>query len=318
MEIVVKKSIDLSEEEFNQISRLFETVFEKSRSVELLHRQYEENPFGYAWLSLMVEGGIIVGVNSYVPSYYLINGEKLVFANSIDSMVEKPYRDFFNFNDMVRSAYKTMSENGVSFVYGYPNDISYPIFIKGKLMSHIGKMRTYFLPLHLSGVKPRLKLLDPLSELICRLYAGACGLFAKPSPTAFIIRKDDESYNQTRYRRGDRNYNTHTFDDGTKVFYKIKNHEGVRTAFLIDITEKSPKAFNRAVKHIIKNHRKEFDLLLYPGWLNFKNTSMFLLPGKLEPKNFHFTGKILDKNKLGKEVWDIRNWDTNLSNYDLI
>lgn len=318
MEVIVKKSTELSEMEFQQISRLFEDVFEKSRSVELFYGQYEQNPFGYAWLSMLVEGGCIVGLNSYVPSYYVYNGKKLIFANSIDSMVKKPYRDFFNFNDMIHSAYKVMAANGVAFVYGYPNDNSYPVLTKAKLMKDIGKMRIYCLPLHIGGIKRSLKILNPISELICRLFTVGSGFFASSSSPISRVRKDETSYNQSRYKRGEEDYKTLIFPDGLTVYYKIKDHEGVRTAFLIDLTEKTPKAFNKAVKYIISNHRKEFDLLLYPGWLNFVNTSMFRLPRKFEPKNFNFTGKILDKNVIGNDIWDIRNWDTNLSNYDLI
>lgn len=318
MEVIVKKSSELSENEFRQISDLFEKVFEKIRPVEILHRQYEQNPFGYAWMSMLLEDSRIVGLNTYVPSYYLYNGEKLVFANSIDSMVEKPYRDFFNFHDMVKLAYKTMAQNGVVFVYGYPNDNAFPVLTKAKLMKDIGKMRTYCLPIHIGGIKPSLRILNPVSEAVCRLYASVCGMMAKSSHSSFLVKKDDVSYNQTRYKRGDQYYREHTFKNGMKVFYKIKEHDGVRTAFLIDLSEKSPRAFNKAVKHIIRNHRKDFDILLYPGWLNFSNTSMIRIPRRFEPKNFNFTGKILDKTKIGKEIWDIRNWDTNLSNYDLI
>ena len=318
MEVIVRKSTELSESEFHQIARLFEDVFEKHRTIELLRRQYEQNPFGYAWMSMLVDDGRIVGLNSYVPSYYVYNGRRLVFANSIDSMVEKPYRDFFNFNDMIRKAYKTMHANGVVFVYGYPNDNSYPVLIKSKLMKEIGKMHTYCLPLHIGGIKPSLRILNPISELLCRLYAIGSGLFSSSSNYKAIIVKEEKSYNKTRYKRGDQDYETYIFPDGLTIFYKIKIHEGIRTAFLIDLNEKSPKSFNKAVRHIITNHRKDFDILLYPGWLYFANTSMLRIPRKLEPKNFNFTGKILDRNVIGDDIWDISNWDTNLSNYDLI
>lgn len=318
MEVIVKKSIDLTQEQFLQIKQLFEEVFHKSRSLELLHRQYEQNPFGYAWMSMLVDNGCIVGLNSYVPSYYVYNGEKMVFANSIDSMVKKPYRDFFNFNDMVKSAYKVMASNGVAFVYGYPNDNSYPVLTKAKLMKEIGKMRTYCLPIHIGGIRPCLKFLNFISESFCRLYISVCSLFASSQIKSASIVKHEESYNQTRYLRGDQNYVIHVFDDGLKIYYKIKNHEGIRTAFLIDLSQKTSKSFVKAVRYIVKKHSVDFDLLLYPGWLNFKNNGMFCIPRKFEPKSFNFTGKILNKESIEKDVWDIRNWDTNLSNYDLI
>lgn len=318
MEIIVKKSSELSSEEYKQISELFETVFEKERSVDLLHHQYEQNPFGYAWLSIMIDENKIVGLNSYVPSYYVVNGQRKVFANSIDSMVEKPYRDFFNFNDMIRNAYNVMRANGVDFVYGYPNDNSYPVLTKGKLMRPIGKMRTYCLPYRVGGVKPGLRVLDFLSMGFVRAFSWVSGMLASPEVAEFPISKDAVSYNQTRYLRGDGNYGHADLGDGM-LHFKITNHEGVRTAFIIDIDRKSARNFNRAVKYLLKYHSKDFDLILYPGWLPFKNTGMICLPRRFEPKNFNFTGKMLaPKGELPDEIWNIANWDTNLSNYDLI
>lgn len=318
MEVLVKKSSELSQEEFKQIADLFETVFEKPRSVDLLHRQYEQNPFGYAWMSMLIDNGKIVGLNSYVPSYYVVNDQRKVFANSIDSMVEKPYRDFFNFNDMIRAAYKTMASNGVDFVYGYPNDNSFPVLTKGRLMKPIGKMHTYCLPYRIGGIKRSTGLLNPLSKLCCRMLTDLSGLFASGKVFLPMIVKEATSYNTSRYLRGDAQYNHADLGDG-QLHYKITEHEGVRTAFIIDIDRKTPRNFNKAVKYLLKKHSKDFDLILYPGWLPFINTSMIKLPRKLEPKNFNLTGKLLaKKGELPEDIWKIENWDTNLSNYDLI
>lgn len=318
MKVIVRKSTALAEAEFRQISALFEEVFGKPRSPELLHRQYEQNPFGYAWLSMLVDDGRIVGLNSYVPSYYTCNGKKLIFANSIDSMVEKPYRDFFNFNDMIRGAYKAMADEGVSFVYGYPNDNAFPVLTKGKLMKPIGKMYTYCLPYRVGGIKPSLKALNVISKLFSQVYSICSGWFASSKVCGFMVEKDAASYNDTRYKRGDANYCHADLGDG-QLHYKIVDHEGVRTAFIIDIDRKSPSNFNKGVRYLLKNHSKEFDLILYPGWLPFGNTGMIRMPRKLEPKNFNFTGKMLaKKGELPEGIWSIENWDTNLSNYDLI
>lgn len=317
MEFIVKKTTELSREEIRQINALFETVFEKDRTEQEFINQSVNNPLGYSYHSMMVEGDVIVGLNSFVPSYYVVNGERMLFANSTDSMVAKRYRDFFNFNDMVTAGFREMKKDGVRYVYGYPNDNSYPVLIKSKLYRDIGKMHTYCLPLHIGGLKPSLKVLNPVSSIICRTFVSLSGIFASRKSDRYVIAKEENSYNLSRYKRGDGSYNVEEIE-GIKVYYKIKVHEGIRTAFLIDISEKSPKAFNIAVKHIIRNHGREFDLLLYPGWLNFSNTSMIRIPRKFEPKNFNFTGKALDKKAFDETIWDIRNWDTNLSNYDLI
>lgn len=316
-EFIFRKTSELGEDEIAQITMLFNTVFEKDRTPDNMLHQYVNNPLGFSYHSLIVDNGNIVGMNVYVPVYYIVNGVKMLFANSIDSMVAKPYRDFFNYNDMVLTAYSHMKKEGVAFVYGYPNDNAYPVVVKSRLMKDIGKMHTYCLPLHVGGIKPALKFLTPVSSLLCRAFVAVSGIFASSRADNYAIHKDEATYNATRYKRGDGRYSTAMLGNAT-VWYKIKEHEGVRTAFIIDISEKSPRIFNRAVRHIVRNHAGEFDLLLYPGWLNFRNTSMIRIPRRFEPKNFNFTGKVLNKKAFDDSVWDIRNWDTNLSNYDLI
>lgn len=316
-EFIFRKTSELDEDDIAQITMLFNTVFDKDRTPDNMLHQYVNNPLGFSYHSLIVDNGNIVGMNVYVPVYYIVNGVKMLFANSIDSMVAKPYRDFFNYNDMVLTAYSNMKKEGVKFVYGYPNDNAYPVVIKSKLMKEIGKMHTYCLPLHIGGLKPSMRVLNPVSSILCRTFVSLSGIFASRKPDKYAIAKEEDSYNLSRYKRSNGGYNIEQIG-GIKVYYKIKEHEGIRTAFLIDISEKSPKAFNIAVKHIIRNHGKSFDLLLYPGWLNFSNTSMIRIPRKFEPKNFNLTGKALDKKAFDETIWDIRNWDTNLSNYDLI
>ncbi len=316
-DFLFKKTCELTAAEVIQITGLFNRVFGKHRSEEEMLRQYTNNPLGYSYHAIIVDKGTIVGMNVYVPVYYLVNGVKMLFGNSIDSMVDKPYRDFFNYNDMVLTAYSGMKKEGVKFVYGYPNDNAYPVVIKSKLMKDIGKMHTYCLPLHIGGIKKSLSFLNPLSELFCRGFVWMSGLLASSKKDNCLITKDADSYNASRYKRGDGSYEIET-TGGITVYYKIKEHEGVRTAFLIDLSEKSPKAFNEAVKLILRKHHTDFDLLLYPGYLRFSNTSMLKIPRRFEPKNFNLTGKALDKKAFDNSVWDICNWDTNLSNYDLI
>lgn len=318
MEFIFRHTSELSEKELSQIADLFESVFEKPRPIETHLAQFVNNPLGYSYHSMIIDYDRVVGINTYVPVYFKVQGKYLLFANSIDSMVEKQYRDFFAYKEMVDLAYEKMKEEGVAFVYGYPNDNAYPVVIKSRLMKEIGRMYTYCLPIHIGGIKPVLRFLNPLTEMFFRGFTSISGLFASSSKPEFDIEKDAQSYNKTRYRRSNGKYSIASLKNGITVYYKIKVHEGVRTAFLIDISEKSPKAFNRAVNHIVKNHRKEFDILIYPGFLPFSNTGMIRIPQRFEPKKFYLTGKILDKTVIGKDIWDISNWDTNLSNYDLI
>lgn len=318
MNIIIKKTYELSEEDKSMIVNLFESIFTKKRPWEIHLNQFVNNCFGYAWHAILYDNDKIGGVSTYVPAYFNIYGEIRLFANCIDCMIDKPYRDFFAYNDLIRSSYKQLKDVGVDFVYCYPNDNAYPITIKAKLTKDIGKMYTYCLPYRIGGIKPSLKFLNLFSMIFAQSWSFFSGLLASNKVYEFPIHKDIHSYNESRYNRGDANYGQVDFGDGY-LYYKIKKHEGVKTAFIIDIDKKSPKNFNRAVRYLLKNHPKDFDLILYPGYLPFKNTGMIKLPRKFEPKKFHFTGKQLaNKEELPEEIWKIENWDTNLSNYDLI
>lgn len=307
----------MSAAEKEQLLALFNKVFEKDRSLGVMIRQYTENPMGYSYHSFFVEDGAIQGAITYIPSYFYYGERRMVFVSSVDTMIAKEYRDLYELLELLGNAYKAMKDDGVALVYGYPNDNSYPVYIKSKTMSSIGKMKTFCLPYRIGGVKKSLGILNPLTKLFAWCYVYSVGLFAGSKEALFKIRKEDESYNKNRYHRSDGQYGIAKIRDFT-LYYKVREQEGVRTAFIIDIDKKSARNFNRAVKYLLRHEGKNFDLLLYPGYLPFGNTGLICIPRRFEPKNFHFAAKILNKDLKKEDVLNIENWDTNLSNYDLI
>ena len=74
------------------------------------------------------------------------------------------------------------------------------------------------------------------------------------------------------------------------------------------------------IKYIKQKEKGNFDLILFVGHLpeGIRKIGLVKIPRKVEPKHFYMMGKIYD-NSLSKEVlYDINNWDVNLSDYDLI
>ena len=317
MDFFVKKTNELTEQELQQLLDLFNKVFECDRSMDVMLRQYTQNVMGWSYHSFFVDEGKIQGAITYIPANYWYGGERKVFVNSVDTMIAREYRDLYELLELLGNGYKAMKDDGVALVYGYPNDNSFPVYIKSKTMRSVGKMRTYCLPYRIGGVKPGLAFLDLFTKVFAWCYAYTLGLLASPAVAGFLIHKDDDSYNATRYKRLDGDYGIARIKDFT-LYYKVKEHEGVRTAFIIDIDRKSPRNFCLAVKYLLKRERKNFDLILYPGSLPFWNTDMICLPRRFEPKNFNFAVQILDRSLKKEDVLNIGNWDTNLSNYDLL
>ncbi|GHV73876.1 hypothetical protein AGMMS49940_11780 [Spirochaetia bacterium] len=318
MECTVKKTTELTESEQADIVSFFNTIFEKDRTLEQFRNQYLNNPFGYSFHSLLTDEGQIIGCVSYMPSYYIVNRERLPFVNGSDAMVSKPYRDFFNLYDMVITAYDYMRKNGIVYVYGFPNDNAYPVYHKAKINEDIGRLNTYCLPYRIGGVKPQLKELNLLSILFVKIYVFLSSLFAGRKAYHFLIEKEAGTYNVTRYQRLDGDYKRIVLN-GSEFVYKIMEYNGIRSAFLIDVFEKSAVQFIRAIKYIIKNHAREFDILLYIGYLPFSFHGLIKMPKIVSPKIFYFCGKILNENRIDRNIaFNINNWDVNLSNYDLL
>ncbi len=316
-QFVVKKTTELTEDEIAQSLQLNNDIFNEHCSSETFVKRNTMNPFGYSYHTLMMDDNRVVGYDSGVPYYYIVNGEKVKAICNIDTMISPKHRGLENFYDLLKTACQRFKEEGFAFVIGYPNDNAYPLLIGTRIMKDIGKMNTYCLPLRIGAIKPNLRFLNLASFLFCKAIVSVSSLFASSIVHGFAIEKDLNSFNKLRYKQFDTNYQFVSLQDG-KAVYAIKDYQGIKTAFIIDVFPKSEKNFLELVKYIIINHKKESDMILYPGCLPFKKCGMFKIPRKLEPKNFNFTGMIFDKSISKETFYNISYWDTNLSNYDLI
>lgn len=312
-----KKTTELTESELQQILDGFNTAFSLDRPLKVMVNQYVNNPFGYSWHNVVYDDDRIVGHICAIPNYYWCNGEKVVFVDGVDAFIYKEYRDGEIFLEQLQSYFSHMKAIGAKLMVGFPDAKVMKLYAKTKVYKKIGEMQTYILPYRIGGVKPSLKFLNWASEAFSWCYVGLAGLFASKKITQFKIEKDAESFNATRYKRMDGDYKTVKNGD-LEFFYKIMPFNGVRAAFLIDVTGKSAKHFNQAVKYIMKHHRKEFDIILYVGNLYFKNSGLIKVPQKFAPKQFNFIIKFFDKSYKNDMVKDIRNWDVNLATYDVI
>lgn len=318
MEFITKKTTELSLEEKQGIVNLFNNVFERERTVEEFDLEFLNTVEGYSYHTFAYDNSVIVAANTMVPAIYHISGKLVNTVNSVDTMIAKDHRGLENFYDMAKASFKNSEDNGYKVVVGFPNDNSYELFTKLKFMKDVGRLDTFCLPYRIGGIKKGLGFLNPLSMFFCRAWAGCSSVFASSKVAKFTMYKDDDSYNKTRYQRTKGPYGFSEIN-GTSCVYRIMNHNGVRTAFIADVYQKSPRSFNKAVRNLLMNESKNFDMILYVGHLTFTNTGMIKIPRKYEPKRFNFTATFFD-NKLvdKKDFYDINNWDVNLSNYDLL
>ena len=312
-----KKTTELPREDLEAILKGFNDTFSLNRPFEVMMNQYVQNPFGYSWHNVVYDDDKVIGHICAVPSYYWCNGEKVVFVDGVDAFIQKEYRDGEIFLNQLQSYFGHLKKIGVKLMLGFPDSKVMKLYAKTKVYKRIGEMNTYILPYRVGGVKPALKPFNFLSKAFAWSYVYLTGLFASKRIKTFKIEKDAETYNATRYKRMDGDYKI-VRDGDWEFFYKCMPFKGVRAAFLIDVTGKSAKHFNKAVKYILKHNSKDFEVILYVGNLYFGYSGLIKVPEKFAPKHFHFILKVFDKSYNNEVVLDSRNWDVNLATYDVI
>jgi len=319
MDFVYKKTSELSESEISEICDVFEKVYEgNSKSISEFRSEFFNTILGYSIHVLIFDGKEIVGANSYIPFTYYIDNTKRLFALSVDTMILEQYRDYDNIFKLWALGRKILKEEGIAFLFFFPNENSYPIGIRGFRDKDVGDLSIYILPYKISAVKPKLRFLDIISRLTCRMIVIFSLISKNNRIIEYRIHKDREEFNKARYKWFNGDYEIVQQADFSFV-YRIINYTGIDTAFLMDVNPMSKRNFDKAVRIMYKNSHKQFELALYVGNLSFSPFSMFKLPKKYEPKKFHFIGSILDKSLIDSDViFNLRHWDVNLSNYDLL
>lgn len=312
-----KKTTELTDSELQQILDGFNTVFSLDRPLNVMVNQYVNNPFGYSWHNVVYDDNKVVGHICAIPNYYWCNGEKVVFVDGVDAFIYKEYRDGEIFLEQLQSYFDHMKKIGAKLMIGFPDAKVMKLYAKTKIYTKIGEMQTYILPYRISGIKSSLKVLNWASEAFSWIYVWTTGLFASKKIVRYKIEKDAESFNATRYKRMDGKYSIVREGD-LEFFYKVMPFNGVRAAFLIDVTGKSAQHFNRAVKYILIHNRKEFDVILYVGNIYFRNSGLIKVPRRFAPKQFNFIIRFFDKSYNNEMVRDLRSWDVNLGTYDVI
>lgn len=317
-----KKTTELSETEIVDFCQSFSRTFEGHiKSVDDFRNEYLNSAFGYSYHSLLKnDEGVIVGGYSAIPMYYQVGDKDMLFACATDMMIEKGYRnEFINIFTIIKKMDNYLKDNGVICFYGFPNDTSYKINLSIIRMQDIASLHTYILPMRLGDVRSSLKWMDPFSTLFCKGLLQLSKLDNNSKENKVLIEKKRPQFDNFRYKWfKPQDYHIHQEDD-FKCVWKMAEFEGTKACFLIDIYPYSKQNFNKAVRTMVKEMKNRTGLFIYVGNLPSSPISMIRVPRKVQPKNFHFVAKIIDKEQLSEEeITIIQNWNVNLSSYDLL
>ena len=321
MELIVKKTHEMSDEEIRQYCEAYTEIFQHKKTPDLFKSEFSNTCLGYSFHSILVESdGRVVGGYTAIPMPFMVNDRELLFAFGVDLMVADGYRDdVSNVLAVIKSNDKVLKEEGIKCFYGFPNDNSYKVNLAFIRMKDICSLSTYILPYHVGDAKPSLKVLNPLSALFSKCMLLFSKIHSNEEVVLYSIFKNHSKLIETRYKWFNGEGYEQYKDDELECYWKISDFEGVKAAFLMDVYPMSKFYFDKAVRKMVKACKGRAGLFIYVGLLPFSPLSMIKVPRRFEPKNFHFVAKIIDKQMLNKEtVYNPSNWDVNLASYDLL
>lgn len=316
-EIFLKKSNELTINEKSQICKLFLEIMKKDKSIEDFDKQFLSTPFGYSYHAIMYnEENEIVAINTIIPYSYNYFGKDTFFALSVDTMTKKEYRSISLFRKLAKMVYDAAKNDGVTFVVGFPNDVSYKIFKKMLSWKDIGRLNFYFMPINIGNIKSSLKVFSFLNYLFTKIYFSLSSLVpsSKEQVKSNIYKNYNELFKAQRYSK------VHSYKriDNFDVYYKLDEYESSKVAYLIDVEPLSQNSFKKATKYLLDEYGNNIDGILYLGNSNVSLPNLIKIPLKYEPKNVYVAGLILDNTFIDDRVWNLDYWDLNLANMDVL
>lgn len=121
----------LSEENIKHLVALYGLVFHKKVSLDFLMRKYNTKNSGASYIGYIAfsEDGpaAFYGV---LPCLMNIGGETVLAAQSADTMTHPDHRKKGLFQYLAQKTYALAKESGIRFIFGFPNQNSYPGFVK--------------------------------------------------------------------------------------------------------------------------------------------------------------------------------------------
>jgi len=318
MNIIVKKTYELTVNEQLQIATLFNRVFSKNESVAEFFNKYYWTTSEGSYHSLMKVDDNIVGCYSVIPYKYKFFNNDVTFGLSVDTMIDEKFRGSpFNFKKMAISIYERLLIDGVSFVFGFPNEKVYLVRKKVLKWVDVGSLDYYVLPIRVGQLKATLKFGSWASRILSCLLVGYAQLnwinaVTQSNHKIQMSGTDLEYFISNRYAK---NYQLIKDETGYAA-YRTSFENNTHVAYIVDIQPLEQDRFERTV-NAIYNSERHVDAIIFVGKLPFRVRNLIKIPEKYAPKKVRMSGMILDRSKVDERLFDIANWQVGLANFDV-
>lgn len=138
--------IRLNERYYEEFQRLFKASFGIKLTLKEIYGKFNTDYTGLkhlGFIALDKKSGRAAAYYGVIPLVAQYNGQRILCAQSGDTMTHPEYRGKGLFIALAKETYSLCKAEGVHFVFGFPNKNSYPGFIRKLEWIHYSDMHQY-------------------------------------------------------------------------------------------------------------------------------------------------------------------------------
>lgn len=171
------------------IRELYAAVRGGSRPASYDQWRYFSSPDGIIPAALAMDGDRAAGFYTVWPVRLRIGSDVVLGGQSMDTMTHPAYQGQGVFVKLALACFEIATARGLEVLYGFPNPLSYPGFVRRLNWDHTGDVPHWIRPLRLSRYHRIPAWLGPLSDAVSATWPiGSSGMEVVPAaPSASDI-----------------------------------------------------------------------------------------------------------------------------------
>jgi GNAT superfamily N-acetyltransferase len=132
----------LSYRTINDLYWLFNTASKSSKTLKVFERKYNTSYTGILYVGFLAydKNDKPAAFYGIIPTFSFINESKILIAQSTDTFTHPNHQRKGLFTLLAKKTYDLAKELNIEFIYGVPNEKSFPGFIKKLVWNHIDNM----------------------------------------------------------------------------------------------------------------------------------------------------------------------------------
>jgi len=156
-------------EDLDAIRSLYLDVWGYNRPRSFDHWRYLTAPDGQCPVTLAADGEKLAGAYTVWPVKIRVGDEVVTGAQSMDTMTHPNYQGQGVFTKLAEACYEIAAARGTEILYGFPNPLSYPGFVKRLGWTHTGDV-THWIRFIKPSKHPKIPgLAKPVADLAAAL-----------------------------------------------------------------------------------------------------------------------------------------------------